>query len=131
MFISVYKGNSQNGQRVKSVCVCVSVIQAHAELCENLVQSHQKALMELQENSSKMIHQHAEMTQHLREVARCIMMRHDLSQYSCDNTVYHLKCVVWCVFYRRLRWLVLRCSMFPLSHLQGSHTLKRTGNQSV
>ncbi|XP_060788609.1 centrosome-associated protein 350 isoform X3 [Neoarius graeffei] len=41
--------------------------QAHAELCENLVQSHQKALMELQENSSKMIHQHAEMTQHLRE----------------------------------------------------------------
>lgn len=96
MFIPVYKGNSQNGQCVKSVCV--SVIQAHAELCENLVQSHQKALMELQENSSKMIHQHAEMTQHLREVAQCIMMRHGLSQCSCDNTVYHLKCVVCVCF---------------------------------
>ncbi|XP_047011716.1 centrosome-associated protein 350 isoform X3 [Ictalurus punctatus] len=42
--------------------------QAHAELCENVVQSHQKALMELQENSSKMIHQHAETAQHLREM---------------------------------------------------------------
>ncbi|KAB5567082.1 hypothetical protein PHYPO_G00228690 [Pangasianodon hypophthalmus] len=42
--------------------------QAHAELCVNLVQSHQKALMELQESSSKMIHQHTETAQHLREM---------------------------------------------------------------
>ncbi|MCJ8734593.1 hypothetical protein PDJAM_G00237140 [Pangasius djambal] len=42
--------------------------QAHAELCVNLVQSHQKALMELQENSSKMIHQHTETAHHLREM---------------------------------------------------------------
>ncbi|XP_060737946.1 centrosome-associated protein 350 isoform X3 [Tachysurus vachellii] len=42
--------------------------QAHVELCVDLVQSHQKALMELQENSSKMIHQQTETAQHLREM---------------------------------------------------------------
>ncbi|XP_046726852.1 centrosome-associated protein 350 isoform X2 [Silurus meridionalis] len=42
--------------------------QTHAELCVNLVQSHQKALMELQESSNKMIHQHTETAQHLREM---------------------------------------------------------------
>ncbi|XP_047656096.1 centrosome-associated protein 350 isoform X2 [Tachysurus fulvidraco] len=42
--------------------------QAHAELCVDLVQSHQKALLELQENSSKMIHQQTETAQQLREM---------------------------------------------------------------
>ncbi|KAM9474964.1 centrosome-associated protein 350 isoform 4-T5 [Clarias gariepinus] len=42
--------------------------QAHAELCENLVQSHQKALMELHENSSRMIQQHTDTAQHLLEM---------------------------------------------------------------
>ncbi|XP_058245075.1 centrosome-associated protein 350 isoform X3 [Hemibagrus wyckioides] len=49
--------------------------QAHADLCVNLVQSHQKALMELQENSSKMIHQHTETAQHLREMTEMTRSR--------------------------------------------------------
>ncbi|XP_062855497.1 centrosome-associated protein 350 isoform X3 [Trichomycterus rosablanca] len=42
--------------------------QAHAELCMNLLQSHQKALVELQESSSNMVDHQTEAVHHLREV---------------------------------------------------------------
>ncbi|KAK3540523.1 hypothetical protein QTP70_033743 [Hemibagrus guttatus] len=61
--------------------------QAHADLCANLVQSHQKALMELQENSSKMIHQHTETAQHLREVPEHNMTEMTRSQMLNVSTV--------------------------------------------
>lgn len=94
-FYFYIRTEAQNGQYAASVCwyesgvfVCVNcvkilcVVQAHVDLCANLVQSHQKALMELQENSSKMIHQHTETAQHLREVPQHYTQLHNTTQHN-------------------------------------------------